>query len=72
MVQTKTNNDNYIKIELECYTESSKDEIFALVGNYRTSGSRVGNKVTAWDYQCGKCDRALDTLTSICERCNND
>ena len=57
-----TNNNNYIKIEVECYTESSKDEIFAL----------VGNKVTAWDYQCGKCDRALDTLTSICERCNDD
>ena len=26
-----TNNNNYIKIELECYTESGKDEVFALV-----------------------------------------
>ena len=59
-----TNNDNYIKIELVCYTESDKDEIFALL--------MKNTEVLAWEYQCRQCDRALDTLTSICERCNDD
>ena len=57
-------NDNYIKIELVCYTESDKDEIFALL--------MKNTEVLAWEYQCRQCDRALDTLTSICERCNDD
>ena len=65
-----TNNNNYIKIELECYTESGKDEVFALVTkNFQRNQS---TQVVAWDYQCRQCDRALDTLTSICERCNNE
>ena len=78
-----TDNDkafpHYIKIELICYTEADKDEIFALTTDVSL---QTDTEVLTWYYKCGKCGSEVDSLTSTCyydhevveitERCNNE